>query len=134
LPTNPAANNTMVALGDHFALVEHQLELVENALKAQDADALPARTEALARAIQQFQQIYQTTQPDDLPTWQPRLTVVNARLDNLQKQLLARSAAVNRALGTLFPAEQANAYARLGKPGGMLGGLPRMSNNTSFKA
>lgn len=134
LPTHPAANNTMVVLGDHFVLVEQQLERVENALKAADADVLPVQTEVLAKLIQQFQQVYQSTPAPDLPTWQPQLEVVNARLDNLQKQLLARSATVNRALGTLFPAEQANAYARLGKPGGMLGGLPRMSNNTSYKA
>ena len=54
-------------------------------------------------------------------------------IEGLQQQLLARSAAVNRALGTLFPAEQGNAYARLGGKTGM-GGLPRVSNNTSFKA
>ena len=80
-----------------------------------------------------FQQVFQQMKDATAAEWQPRLSATNTRLDALQQQLLARSAAVNRALGTLFPAEQGNAYARLGRSGNM-GGLPRVSNNTSFKA
>lgn len=130
-PLSPAE----VALGDLFALLEQQLSHTEQALIAQDVDALPAQSEVLARTIQQFQQKYQEVKPRDAATWEPRLAVLGARMDNLHKQWQARSAAVNRALTTLFPTEQGNAYARLGQPARpAASGLPRVSNRTSYKA
>ncbi|MDP3522558.1 MAG: hypothetical protein Q8S02_18255 [Hydrogenophaga sp.] len=133
-PAHPA-NAQEVALSDLFVLLEQQLGQTERALLEQNADALPGQSEQLARQIQHFQRSYQESPPQDAATWEPRLAVLKARLDNLHKQWLARSAAVNRALTTLFPAEQANAYARLGQPGRpAVGALPRVSNNTSFKA
>ena len=117
------------ALGRHASLL--QFDVADRAA----VDALPAQTELLAKTIQQFQQKYQEVKPPDAATWEPRLAVMGARLDNLQQQWQARSAAVNRALTTLFPAEQANAYARLGQPGRPASsGLPRVSNHTSYKA
>lgn len=132
-PSAQLAENQEVALSDLFALLEQQLELTEHALREQNVDTLPTHSEELARAIQQFQSAYQQSGQHNAATWAPRFGVVKARLDNLQKQWQTRSATVNRALGTLFPAEQAHAYARLGGKSGM-GGLPRVSNKTSFKA
>lgn len=135
-PAGPSGTSQAesVALSDLFVLAEQQLELTEKALLEQDADHLPAQSEALARAIQQFQRAYLAARPDEA-AWQPRLKVFNARLGNLQKQSFARNSSVNRALTTLFPAEQGNAYARLGQPGRpRTGALPRVSNNTSYKA
>lgn len=113
--------------------VEQQLDRTEAALRDNQADQLATEAEALARGMALFQQVFQQMKTDTASDWATRLVATNARLEALQQQLLARSAAVNRALGTLFPAEQANAYARLGRSGAM-GGLPRVSNNTSFKA
>lgn len=113
--------------------VEQQLDRLEAALRDDQPDHLTAAAEALGRGIALFQQVFQQMNDAAAADWQSKLASTNTRLDALQQQLMARSAAVNRALGTLFPAEQANAYARLGRAGGM-GGLPRVSNNTSFKA
>lgn len=113
--------------------VEQQLDRTEAALRDNQPDQLTTEAEALGRGIALFQQVFQQMKDGQAAEWQPKLSATNTRLEALQQQLLARSAAVNRALGTLFPAEQANAYARLGRSGGM-GGLPRVSNNTSFKA
>jgi len=113
--------------------VEQQLDRTEAALRDNQPDQLTTEAEALGRGIALFQQVFQQMKDGTAAEWQPKLSATNTRLEALQQQLLARSAAVNRALGTLFPAEQANAYARLGRTGGM-GGLPRVSNNTSFKA
>lgn len=130
-PLSPAE----VALGDLFALLEQQLSHTERALLEQNVDALPAQSEVLAKTIQQFQQQYLEVKPQDAATWEPRLAVLGARLENLHKQWQARTAAVNRALTTLFPSEQGNAYARLGQPARpATSGLPRVSNHTSYKA
>lgn len=113
--------------------VEQQLDRIEAALRDNNPEAVGTEAEGLARGIALFQQVFQQMKEGTAAEWQPRLSATNTRLEALQQQLQARSAAVNRALGTLFPAEQANAYARLGRSGPM-GGLPRVSNNTSFKA
>ncbi len=119
---------------DHvLRYVEQQLDRTEAALRDNQPDQLTTEAEALGRGIALFQQVFQQMKDDTAAEWLPKLSATNSRLEALQQQLLARSAAVNRALGTLFPAEQANAYARLGGKSGM-GGLPRVSNNTSFKA
>lgn len=113
--------------------VEQQLDRVDAALRNDQPDQLTTEVEALGRGIALFQQVFQQMKDGTVAEWQPKLNATNGRLQALQQQLMARSAAVNRALGTLFPAEQGNAYARLGGKSGM-GGLPRVSNNTSFKA
>lgn len=113
--------------------IEQQLDHVETALRDNQPDQLTAHSEALGRGIALFQQIFQQMKDETAAEWLPKLTAANTRLDNLQQHLTARSAAVNRALGVLFPSEQAHAYARLGGKGGM-GGLPRVSNHTSLKA
>lgn len=113
--------------------VEQQLDRTEAALRDDQPDPLTTEAEALGRGLALLQQVFQQMKDGTMAEWQPRLTAVGTRLDALQQQLQARSGAVNRALGTLFPAEQANAYARLGRAGG-IGGLPRVSNNTSLKA
>jgi len=118
---------------DVLRYIGQQLDRTEAALRDNNPDAVSAEAEALARGIALFQQVFQQMKEATAADWQPRLSATNTRLEALQQQLQARSAAVNRALGTLFPAEQANAYARLGRSGAM-GGLPRVSNNTSFKA
>jgi len=118
---------------DILRYIEQQLDRAEAALRDNQPDQLTTETEALGRGIALFQQVFQQMKDGTAAEWQPKLTATNSRLESLQQQLLARSAAVNRALGTLFPAEQGNAYARLGGKTGM-GGLPRVSNNTSFKA
>lgn len=116
--------------------VEQQLDRVDSALRDNNPDAVSTEAEALARGIALFQQVFSQLKDAAAAEWQPKLGAVNTRLEALQQQLLVRSSAVNRALNTLFPAEQANAYARLGRSGGVggLGGVPRVSNNTSFKA
>jgi len=113
-----------------------QLDLTEAALRQGQADALPGHAEALARAIVQFQQMFDALAPDAAPVadWRPRLSAVQARLDGLQRQVQLQGGAVARALGALFPAEQGHAYARLGGRTPMGSGLPRVSNNTSLKA
>lgn len=126
-------NASPPSLDDVLRYVEQQLDRVEAALRDNQADQLTLEAEGLGRGIALFQQVFQQMTNGTAAEWQPKLSATNSRLAALQQQLLARSAAVNRALGTLFPAEQANAYARLGGKSGM-GGLPRVSNNTSFKA
>lgn len=121
------------SLEDIFHYVEQQLDGVERGLRDNQPDSLSAGADRLAQGIALFQQVFQQADVDTAAAWQTRLDGTNGRLQALQQQLAARSAAVNRALGTLFPAEQANAYARLGGKTGM-GGLPRVSNNTSYKA
>jgi len=118
---------------DILRYIEQQLDRAEEALRDDQPDQLTAETEALGRGIALFQQAFQQMKDGTAAEWQPKLTATNSRLESLQQQLLARSAAANRALGTLFPAEQGNAYARLGGKTG-IGALPRVSNNTSFKA
>ncbi|MFC7409779.1 MULTISPECIES: hypothetical protein [Hydrogenophaga] len=113
--------------------VEQQLDRVDAALRNDQPDQLTTEVEALGRGIALFQQVFHQMKDGAASEWQPKLSAANGRLQALQQQLMARSAAVNRALGTLFPAEQGNAYARLGGKSGM-GGLPRVSNHTSFKA
>lgn len=118
--------------------VEQQIDRVDAALRDHQPDNHPDRltteAEALGRGIALFQQVFQQMKDGTAAEWQPKLTATNARLEALQQQLQVRSGAVNRALSSLFPAEQANAYARLGRAGGIGSGLPRVSNNTSFKA
>lgn len=112
-----------------------QLDLTEAALREGQAEALRAQAEALAQAILVFQRDFAALAPEarGQPDWPIRLGAIDTRLRLLQQQLQVQSGSVQRALGTLFPAEQGNAYARLGGKAPM-GGRPRVSNNTSLKA
>jgi hypothetical protein len=112
-----------------------QLDLTEATLRQGQADALPVQAEALAQAILSFQRDFAALAPEAtrLADWPTRLSAIDTRLRLLQQQLQVQSGSVQRALGTLFPAEQGNAYARLGGKAPM-GGRPRVSNNTSLKA
>ena len=131
-PTSPTPEE--VALGDLFVALEQHMSLCETALAQNDSARLPQLGEQVLRGVQQFQQMFQRVLPQDRVTWAPRLRGMQARLTTLNQQMVARQVQVGRGLNTLFPTEQLSAYERLGKPGARSSGVPRVSNNTSYKA
>lgn len=119
-----------------LATVVLALETTEQALRDGQAEALPALTETLARALQECQRELQLPNGASQLDAQTRVALVSVgeRLATLRELLMRQAGSVNRSLATLFPAEAAEAYGRLGQGPGTGVNPPRVSNHTSLKA
>lgn len=119
-----------------LAAVVSALEAAEQALLAGQVDALPGLCEALTRALQDGQRRLNLPESAEQLDGATRLALagIGQRLQTLQQLIHRQAGSVNRALGALFPAEQAHAYARLGQGPGATLAPPRVSNKTSLKA
>lgn len=119
-----------------LATVVLALDAVEQALRDGQAQALPGLTESLARALQDSQRQLNLPESAEKLDGQTRLALssIGARLAALRELLMRQAGSVNRSLAALFPAEEANAYSRLGQGPGSAVAPPRVSNNTSLKA
>lgn len=119
-----------------LATVVLALEAAEQALRDGQAEALPALTEALARALQECQRELRLPGGASQLDTQTRMTLssVGERLSTLRELLMRQAGSVNRSLATLFPAEAADAYGRLGQGPGAGVNPPRVGNHTSLKA
>lgn len=131
MPDNPSPTAPAV-----LAAVVSALDAAEQALLAGHAEALPGLCETLARALQDGQRRLGLPASADRLDGATRLALqgIGQRLETLQQLMHRQAGSVNRALGALFPAEQAHAYARLGQGFGSGVGAPRVSNSTSLKA
>lgn len=129
LPSDSSAPASLV-------VVVLALDAAEQALRDGQADALPGLTEALARALQDSQRALQLPEGVEKLDRDTRLALssIGARLTALRDLLMRQAGSVNRSLAALFPAEEANAYSRLGQGPGAAMALPRVSNKTSLKA
>lgn len=103
--------------------LEAALQAARDSLTSGEADTFAQRCAALGQTLQNaLPQLAQATQSDGVPTeFRLRLQALQKKLELLQRTQARLAASNQQALGVLFPADQIQAYSRLGRRGPSLG-------------
>lgn len=98
-------------------MIEATEAVAKEGLLSNQADLLAARSGELSQALAAAQPLLASALAQGLPPAQikQRVQEVQSRLDNLRETTTRLQAVTERALGVLFPADQVQAYSRLGK-------------------
>lgn len=135
LPPEWTQTGTLLGL-----LIEHidqtQAAALASIADASQADELVRLSAELAQKMGQAQPLLATALARQEPPPAVRLMLgdLQARLGALRETTTRLEGATQRALGVLFPAEQARAYERLAPRGGAYGARGIDSAGTSLKA
>lgn len=101
-------------LTPHIAAIEAQLGLLDDALLAQDAQAIESSSQDLHRFLADALAAFRHAGPEALtPELRQRLLLAQARVTGQQSTVRKAAHSIERTLGMLMPQEAASTYSAL---------------------
>lgn len=113
--------SSMLDLTPHIAAIEAQLGLLDEALVAQDAQAIESCTQDLHRALAEALAAFRHAGPEAMtPELHQQLLLAQARVTGQQSTVRKAAMSIERTLGMLLPQEASSTYSALAPRSGQM--------------